>query len=204
MTTIQDNISRESNYYEYSNKTADNKTVASNDNTIDDNNLEEKEIVSDASNELYQENTYSKRTLLEIDKKDIFANMLEHMSNAEELEKIRELKGEINPGEIYSFCINNGKVKISGGDGYANKARAYEKLVNASLNSSWNQLFHSSSISENHLMDKIDSILHFYMDVDYAIQKQDRNDSIENHITDAFDKWEKSIQPERMHFNGRI
>lgn len=204
MTTIQDNISMDNNYYEYANKTTVNKTATQNDDTTVNNNLEEEKVIADGSNELSQESTYSKKTLLGMDKKDILANMLEHMSNAEELEKIRELKGEINPGEIYSFCINNGKVKISGGDGYANKARAYEKLVNASLNSSWNQLFHSSSISENHLMDKIDSILHFYMDVDYAIQKQDRNDSIENHITDAFDKWEKSIQPERMHFNGRI
>ena len=204
MTTIQDNISRDNNYYEYANKTTVNKTATQNDDTTVNNNLEEEKVIADGSNELYQESTYSKKTLLGMDKKDILANMLEHMSNAEKSEKIRELKGEINPAEIYSFRINNGKVEISGGDGFAGKARAYEKLVNASLNSSWNQLFHSSSISENSLMDKINGIFRFYMDEDYSIQKQDRKDSIENHITDAFDKWKKSIQPERMHFNGRI
>ncbi len=204
MTTIQDNISRDNNYYEYANKTTVNKTATQNDDTTVNNNLEEEKVIADGSNELSQESTYSKKTLLGMDKKDILANMLEHMSNAEKSEKIRELKGEINPAEIYSFRINNGKVEISGGDGFAGKARAYEKLVNASLNSSWNQLFHSSSISENSLMDKINGIFRFYMDEDYSIQKQDRKDSIENHITDAFDKWKKSIQPERMHFNGRI
>lgn len=204
MTTIQDNISMDNNYYEYANKTTVNKTATQNDDTTVNNNLEEEKVIADGSNELSQESTYSKKTLLGMDKKDILANMLEHMSNAEKSEKIRELKGEINPAEIYSFRINNGKVEISGGDGFAGKARAYEKLVNASLNSSWNQLFHSSSISENSLMDKINGIFRFYMDEDYSIQKQDRKDSIENHITDAFDKWKKSIQPERMHFNGRI
>lgn len=204
MNTIQDNISRDNNYYEYANKTTVNKTATQNDDTTVNNNLEEEKVIADGSNELSQESTYSKNTLLGMDKKDILANMLEHMSNAEKSEKIRDLKGEINPAEIYSFRINNGKVEISGGDGFAGKARAYEKLVNASLNSSWNQLFHSSSISENSLMDKINGIFRFYMDEDYSIQKQDRKDSIENHITDAFDKWKKSIQPERMHFNGRI
>ena len=204
MTTIQDNISMDNNYYEYANKTTVNKTATQNDDTTVNNNLEEEKVIADGSNELSQESTYSKKTLLGMDKKDILANMLEHMSNAEKSEKIRELKGEINPAEIYSFRINNGKVEISGGDGFSGKARAYEKLVNASLNSSWNQLFHSSSISENSLMDKINGIFRFYMDEDYSIQKQDRKDSIENHITDAFDKWKKSIQPERMHFNGRI
>ena len=204
MTTIQDNISMDNNYYEYANKTTVNKTATQNDDTTVNNNLEEEKVIADGSNELSQESTYSKKTLLGMDKKDILANMLEHMSNAEKSEKIRELKGEINPAEIYSFRINNGKVEISGGDGFAGKARAYEKLVNASLNSSWNQLFHSSSISENSLIDKINGIFRFYMDEDYSIQKQDRKDSIANHITDAFDKWKKSIQPERMHFNGRI
>lgn len=204
MNTIQDNISRDNNYYEYANKTTVNKTATQNDDTTVNNNLEEEKVIADGSNELSQESTYSKKILLGMDKKDILANMLEHMSNAEKSEKIRDLKGEINPAKIYSFRINNGKVEISGGDGFAGKARAYEKLVNASLNSSWNQLFHSSSISENSLMDKINGIFRFYMDEDYSIQKQDRKDSIENHITDAFDKWKKSIQPERMHFNGRI
>lgn len=173
MTTIQDNISMDNNYYEYANKTTVNKTATQNDDTTVNNNLEEEKVIADGSNELSQESTYSKKTLLGMDKKDILANMLEHMSNAEKSEKIRELKGEINPAEIYSFRINNGKVEISGGDGFSGKARAYEKLVNASLNSSWNQLFHSSSISENSLMDKINGIFRFYMDEDYSIQKQD-------------------------------
>ncbi|MDO5156782.1 MAG: hypothetical protein Q4D51_12535 [Eubacteriales bacterium] len=204
MTSIRDNSGVQKNYYDYANNTAVNNQKVHDENVVADNNSNEKMSVGNSSNELSQESTYSKKTLLGMDKKDILANMLEHMSNAEKSEKIRELKGEINPAEIYSFRINNGKVEISGGDGFAGKARAYEKLVNASLNSSWNQLFHSSSISENSLMDKINGIFRFYMDEDYSIQKQDRKDSIENHITDAFDKWKKSIQPERMHFNGRI
>lgn len=204
MTSIRDNSGVQNNYYDYANNTVVNNQKAQDENVVADNNSDEKMSVGNSSNELSQESTYSKKTLLGMDKKDILANMLEHMSNAEKSEKIRELKGEINPAEIYSFRINNGKVEISGGDGFAGKARAYEKLVNASLNSSWNQLFHSSSISENSLMDKINGIFRFYMDEDYSIQKQDRKDSIENHITDSFDKWKKSIQPERMHFNGRV
>lgn len=101
MTTIQDNISMDNNYYEYANKTTVNKTATQNDDTTVNNNLEEEKVIADGSNELSQESTYSKKTLLGMDKKDILANMLEHMSNAEKSEKIRELKGEINPAEIF-------------------------------------------------------------------------------------------------------
>lgn len=122
------------------------------------------------------------------------------MSDVQESEKIRELKGEVNPGEIYSFSIYDGKVHISGSEEFASKARVYERLVNTSLNSSWNQLFHSGFVSEKNLVNTVDGILRFYMDEDYAIQRKDITDSIENHISDAFDKWEKTIQPESVHF----
>ena len=40
--------------------------------------------------------------------------------------------------------------------------------------------------------------------IDTMVIVVDTREKANTHITDAFDKWKKSIQPERMHFNGRI
>lgn len=203
MTTIYENASIQNYYYEYANESID-KTTTQAERAVVRNDVEENKVVSDASSGINREATYNRKTLLGMDKKDILANMIDHMHYAETSEKIRDLKNEINPGELYSFRIDGGKIRVSGSDGFAGKAKAYERLVNASLNSSWNQMFKGDSVSEDSLMNKVDGILRFYMDEDYAIKKNNRMDSIENHITDVFDKWKKLIQPEQIHFDGKI
>lgn len=137
-------------------------------------------------------------------RQEMLEKMINSMSRAEEHDKIKELKDVAWNGEIYVSTIRNGKVHISGGKGYENKARTYETLVNASLNRSWNCLFRGSMVKETELLDKVSEVLKYYSNIDCEIAKKDKNDSIVNHADEAFQRWCSDFKPKNYHFDGRI
>ena len=133
---------------------------------------------------------------------ELLERMLSSMSKAESSEKIVQYDENLGR-EIYAFSIYDGKVHVSGNEGFEYKAMTYEKLVNASLNKSWNYLFKGSMVSESKLIDTVDGILKYYMNIDNDYRKKDRNDSIVNHVDEAFQKWCDDHKQKEFHFNGR-
>ena len=133
---------------------------------------------------------------------ELLERMLSSMSKAESSEKIVQYDEDLGR-EIYAFSIYDGKVHVSGNEGFEYKAMTYEKLVNASLNKSWNCLFKGSMVSESKLIDTVDGILKYYMNIDNAYRKKDKNDSITNHVDEAFQKWCDDHKQREIHFDGR-
>lgn len=146
---------------------------------------------------------YRKDMMTSIDKDEVIDKMLVSMKRTEDIEELRELKSEICSGEIYAYSIRDGKVHVSGGKGYEHKAQAYERLINSTLNSSWSYLFQGEKVSEMQLLDKIDELFKYYSKLDQDYKKIDKNDSIENHLVDAFDKWKEEHLPVKSHFDFR-
>lgn len=202
MSLIQDSIvaqNNSANYYDYSVDNVTEKNESNDNNEIANKSVDNVSIANE-QDEKYQTATYNKRTLLGMNKQDIFDKMLQGLSDVEELSKIRKLENEINPGEIYSFSIYDGKVHVGGGNEFRDKAAAYEKLVNASLHSSWKDLFGTKIVYEKDLMNKVEQVLRFYQDADYSYVKKDKKDSIVNHVEEAFMEWQKTIKPETKRF----
>lgn len=83
------------------------------------------------------------------------------------------------------------------------KAQAYERLINTTLNSSWSYLFQGEIVSEMQLLDKIDDLFKYYSKLDQDYKKIDKNDSIENHLVDAFAQWKEEHLPVKSHFDFR-
>lgn len=148
--------------------------------------------------------TYDKKDFLPENREELLSKMFKSMSNISGLEKIRQAVDEKSCYEIYSTRIKDGKLCISGGEGYHHKAKAYEKLVNASMNSIWNRKTNAPLAKETDILNQADDLLKYYMGIDNDIRKADKNDSIANHIDDAFLKWQSENQPKRHHFDGRI
>ena len=80
----------------------------------------------------------------------------------------------------------------------------YEKLVNASLNKSWNCLFNGAFVDEGKLINTVDGILKYYMDIDNEYRKDNKSDSITNHVYESFQKWCDDHKQKEFHFDGRI
>ena len=143
---------------------------------------------------------YDKNILHPDRREELLSKMISSMDKLERIGKIEEYNPEIGR-EIYSFYIEDGKVNFSGNKGFEEKARAYEKLINASLNKSWFQLFKSNVVGENELHNKIDEIFKFYSNINNEIVKKDKKDSIENHLDEAFQRWCDEHKEERFHLD---
>ena len=78
---------------------------------------------------------YDKNILHPDRREELLSKMISSMDKLERTGKVEEYDSEIGR-EIYSFYIEDGKVNFSGNKGFEEKARAYEKLINASLNKS--------------------------------------------------------------------
>lgn len=149
-----------------------------------------------------QSTCYDKSILQPERRGELLERMLSSMSKAVSSEKIVQYDEDLCR-EIYAFSIYDGKVHVSGNEGFEYKAMTYEKLVNASLNKSWNCLFKGSMVSESKLIDTVDGILKYYMNIDNDYRKKDRNDSIVNHVDEAFQKWCDDHKQREIHFDGR-
>ena len=145
---------------------------------------------------------YDKSILQPERRGELLERMLSSMKKAESSEKIVQYDEDLGR-EIYAFSIYDGKVHVSGNEGFEYKAMTYEKLVNASLNKSWNYLFKGSMVSESKLIDTVDGILKYYMNIDNDYRKKDKNDSITNHVDEAFQKWCDDHKQREIHFDGR-
>lgn len=135
-------------------------------------------------------------------REELLEKMLNSMGKVEGLEKITAYDESIGK-EIYAFSIYDGKVHVSGNEGFENKAMTYERLVNASLNKSWNCLFKGAIVGEEKLLETVDGILKYYMNIDNEYKKSNKNDSITNHVEDAFQKWCDDHKQKEIHFDGR-
>lgn len=146
---------------------------------------------------------YDKSILQPEHRKELLERMLESMDRAKCSEKLVEYDESIGR-EIYAFSIYGGKVHVSGNEGFEYKAMTYEKLVNASLNKSWNYLFNGAFVDEGKLINTVDGILKYYMDIDNEYRKDNKSDSITNHVYESFQKWCDDHKQKEFHFDGRI
>ena len=146
---------------------------------------------------------YDRSILQPEHREELLERMLNSMSKANQSEKIVEYDESLGR-EIYAFSIYDGKVHVSGNEGFEYKAAAYEKLINASLNKSWNCLFKGAIVGETELLNTVEGILKYYMDIDNDYRKQNKNDSITNHVNDAFQKWCDDHKQKEIHFEGRV
>lgn len=133
----------------------------------------------------------------------LLEGLLDSADNLEELTCIYGPEDMIDPGEIYAISIYDGKVHVTGGEGYEDKAAAYEKLLNASLRCVWNWSWGGRAVREEQVLNKLVDTLHYYMDVDTKIRKADSNDSIVNHVGEAFEQWRADNRPMNVHFEKR-
>ena len=133
---------------------------------------------------------------------DMIENLIAAMPRAGDDEPIVPLS-DIESGEIYAISIQNGKVRVQGGEGYYDKAAAYEKLLNASLKSGW-KIWGGGIWNEGQLLNKLNDMLSYYMEIDNNIRKVDSNDSIVNHIGEAFEQWSRDNDIRSNHFERTI
>ena len=146
---------------------------------------------------------YDKSILQPEHRKELLERMLESMDRAKCSEKLVEYDESIGR-EIYAFSIYGGTVHVSGNEGFEYKAMTYEKLVNASLNKSWNYLFNGAFVDEGKLINTVDGILKYYMGIDNDYRKDNKSDSITNHVYESFQKWCDDHKQKEFHFDGRI
>ena len=201
MDAIQNNIDSKNIYYDnsVSNKEVDAGTGIQSNNAGDNLPPVETQGLMDSD----QPVCYDKSILQPEHRGELLERMLSSMSKAANSEKIVEYDEDLGR-EIYAFSIYDGKVHVSGNEGFEYKAMTYEKLVNASLNKSWNCLFKGSMVSESKLIDTVDGILKYYMNIDNDYRKKDKNDSITNHVDEVFQKWCDDHKQREIHFDGRI
>jgi len=95
------------------------------------------------------------------------------------------------------------KCENGSGEEYYDKAAAYEKLLNASLISGW-KIWGSEIMNEGQLLNKLSDMLSYYMDIDNQIRQSDGNDSIVNHIGEAFKQWSRENAMRSSRFESKI
>ncbi len=159
--------------------------------------------VSESTVEISECVTYSKEDFSPENREDLLSKMLKSMNKVDGLPKIRKLENEVDASEIYATTISNGKITITGGEKYQYKARAYEKLVNASMNCLWSRMPNVSLVSETDVLNQASGLLKYYMAIDNDVRKNDKTDSIVNHVEEAYTKWQSEFVPQRYHFEGR-
>lgn len=200
MEAIQNHVDSNNIYYDRSASNAVSEEVTNNSLCGKSNDappVETNGLVDSDSTACYDKSIFQPER-----RGELLERMLSSMSKAESSEKIVQYDEDLGR-EIYAFSIYDGKVHVSGNEGFEYKAMTYEKLVNASLNKSWNCLFKGSMVSESKLIDTVDGILKYYMNIDNDYRKKDRNDSIVNHVDEAFQKWCDDHKQKEFHFNGR-
>ena len=149
----------------------------------------------------YENTTYS-REEIESDKSQVEESIkekfLEGMNSCKEMELIPI--DENLPHEIYAITISDGKVHVQGGEGYEDKARAYEKLLNASLKYQFQWKWGGRAMDEETVLNSLSDMLKYYSGIDNEIVKNDSSDSIVNHVDEAFDRWYQDNKPARQSF----
>ena len=201
MEAIQNHVDSKNIYYDSSASNAVSKEVTNNSLCGKSNDappVETNGLVNSDSTACYD-----KSILQPEHRNELLERMLSSMKKAESSEKIVQYDKDLGR-EIYAFSIYDGKVHVSGNEGFEYKAMTYEKLVNASLNKSWNCLFKESIVGESKLIDTVEGILKYYMNIDNEYRKKNKDDSITNHVEDAFQKWCYDHKQEEIHFDGRI
>ena len=147
--------------------------------------------------EEYYNVAYDRKSLDDLDEqdRDIVGNMFKNVTACSEMECFHTVEDMERASEIYAISFYDGRVHVQGGSGYEDKARAYERLLNASLPyiSMWS--WHGRSVRESQLLEKLDETLHYYMDYDNEIYKKNNKDSIVNHVDDAFSRWYEDNKP---------
>lgn len=200
MEAIQNHVDSNNIYYDSSASNVVSKEVTNNSlcgKSNDTPPVETNGLIDSDSTACYD------KSILQPERRgELLERMLSSMKKAESSEKIVQYDEDLGR-EIYAFSIHDGKVHVSGNEGFEYKAMTYEKLVNASLNKSWNCLFKGSMVSESKLIDTVDGILKYYMNIDNDYRKKDRNDSIVNHVDEAFQKWCDDHKQREIHFDGR-
>ncbi len=159
----------------------------------------------DIDYEDYQDVVYGREGIADIGEKErtILGDFINNgVDNCCKMECYDPSKEKSLTHEIYCISIYDGKVHVTGGAGYQDKAAAYEKLLNASFGYAYKWSFGGRMINEEQALNKLDDILQYYMKYDQQIYQQDKNDSIANHVGDAFDEWYQSNKPERTRFVG--
>ena len=169
----------------------------SDDKTNDTPSVETKGLIDSDSTACYDRNIFQPER-----RGELLERMLSSMSKAEHSEKIVEYDEELGR-EIYAFSIYDGKVHVSGNEGFEYKAMTYEQLINASLNKSWNCLFKGAIVEESRLIDTVNGILKYYMDIDSDYRRNNKSDSITNHVDEAFQKWCDNHKQREIHFDGK-
>ena len=201
MEAIQNRVDSNDIYYDSSALNAASKEVTDNSlcgKSIDAPPVETNGLIDSDSTACYDKSIFQPER-----RGELLERMLSSMSKAVSSEKIVQYDEDLGR-EIYAFSIYDGKVHVSGNEGFEYKAMTYEKLINASLNKSGDCLFKGLTVDEAELIDKVDGILKYYMDIDNDYRKNNKGDSITNHINEAFQKWCDDHQQKELHFDGRI
>ena len=201
------NESMEVSAYKNSNYTYGLKQSEEIINQSERNDLSEKSQTtsSNIDEEKYEDHSlvYSRTdiTNTETDQATLIQQILAGMSTAKELEAIPI--DENLPHEIYAISISDGKVHVQGGEGYEDKASAYEKLLNGSLEYYFKWNWNGRVVEEETVLNKLSDMLTYYMDIDNQIWEKDHSDSIVNHVDEAFEQWYTENKPRNQHFIGR-
>lgn len=202
MIGVQNDISTNSNYYD--NSVLEKNVVEQSTDKGKDIHTDELAIETSRSVDPDASSCYDKSLFQPEHRDELLAKMMNSMSRAENHEKIYKLEDMAYCNEVYAFSFSDGKIHVSGGEGYEHKAAAYERLVNASLNRSWSTLFGGGMVSENDLINTVDGMLKYYTGIDHEIIKNNKNDSIVNHVNDAFQRWCEEHPISTVRFDSRI
>ncbi len=189
-----------------------NNTYSVYGQNMDSNSINIKEVTDEAEKkssridyyEEYKEVIYGQKGIINVDEnsRKFIEGMMCALGKCSEMECTHSKEDLQRAGEIYCITIRDGKVHVGGGQGYEDKAAAYEKLLNASFGYAYRWSWGGRMVSEESALNKLDEILHHYMDYDEKIYQKDNNDSIVNHIGEAFDDWYQNNKPVRMGFTG--
>ena len=128
----------------------------------------------------------------------LLQNILQGIDAQKELQMIPQ--NEKIGNEIYAISICGGKVHVQGSDGYEEKARAYEKLLNASLGYQFQWNWKGRAVKEETVLDQLAKIMDDYMEFDNEIWENDHADSIVNHVDEAFERWYTANKPQMHRF----
>lgn len=148
---------------------------------------------------------YDRKTLAQMCQEDNFLreNMLSGLTECSKMPCFRTKEDMERASEIYGISVYGGKVHVSGGDGYHDKARAYEKLLNASLGCQF-RWSHGRVANEDAVLRSLTDMFHYYSAYDEKIYQANHKDSIANHVGEAFESWTKEYKPSRTHFAWKI
>ncbi len=205
MTTIQNDITYQNTGNPYASKEIEQEE------TQDGKNIQNESGKSDTSEKIskfqlqqfvedWEDVTYGRKSIDEVDEnsQQFMDGLLTSVNHME------PFKSELAPGEIYAFSFYDGKVHVTGGEGYEDKAATYEKLLNASLKCTFQWSWNGRVVPEEQVLNKLHDMLQYYMDIDNEIYKADSKDSIVNHAGEAFAQWSNDNRPKNLHFESRI